>query len=347
MRHLLSSTLFQFFTITGMTCAACSGTIERALKSTKGIYSAKISLMTERCEVVYDENILTPQKIMDEIEDVGFEASLSSAGSKGKVSLVTREHMSQDKRSIMCKAVMEHVGVMNVQVVARSIPPFYDVFEIEFDAKQHELTGPGAAKPIVWQGPGTPNSATTVTSTPSPSSTSSAAFSPPPLSSSDALGRFSIRELVRDLRENYGLVIDEIRNDGDLEVRKAELSHRRAQELSQWRIAFLQSLMFTVPIALICWLGPWIQPVRMSLMQPLYRSLTWEAFLLWLLVTPVQFGFGWRFYKNSYKALKHKSANMDVLVALGSSASYFYSLIVCVMCMNNDHYSGNGKIQLQ
>lgn len=44
------------------------------------------------------------------------------------------------------------------------------------------------------------------------------------------------------------------------------------------------------------------------------------------LATPVQFGTGWQFYRGAYKALKNGSANMDVLVALGTSAAYFYSV---------------------
>src|SRR5699024_7911662 len=44
------------------------------------------------------------------------------------------------------------------------------------------------------------------------------------------------------------------------------------------------------------------------------------------LATPVQFIVGGQFYKGAYTSLKNKSANMDVLVALGTSAAYFYSL---------------------
>jgi Cu+-exporting ATPase len=52
----------------------------------------------------------------------------------------------------------------------------------------------------------------------------------------------------------------------------------------------------------------------------------WVEFLL---ATPVQFVLGWTFYKNSYKALvKNGRANMDVLIALGSSTAYFYSVAV-------------------
>jgi Cu+-exporting ATPase len=45
-----------------------------------------------------------------------------------------------------------------------------------------------------------------------------------------------------------------------------------------------------------------------------------------VLATPVQFVIGWQFYVGAYKALRNGSANMDVLVALGTSAAFFYSL---------------------
>ncbi|WP_342432285.1 heavy metal translocating P-type ATPase [Neobacillus sp. FSL H8-0543] len=52
------------------------------------------------------------------------------------------------------------------------------------------------------------------------------------------------------------------------------------------------------------------------------------------LATPVQFIIGSQFYIGAYKALKNKSANMDVLVALGTSAAYFYSLYLSFMSLS-------------
>ncbi|MFD2334464.1 heavy metal translocating P-type ATPase [Cohnella sp. GCM10020058] len=48
------------------------------------------------------------------------------------------------------------------------------------------------------------------------------------------------------------------------------------------------------------------------------------------LATPVQFYIGWAFYVGAYKALRNGSANMDVLVSLGTSAAYFYSLYLTI-----------------
>ena len=53
----------------------------------------------------------------------------------------------------------------------------------------------------------------------------------------------------------------------------------------------------------------------------------WMQFAL---ATPVQFLIGWPFYAGAYKALRNKSANMDVLVALGTSAAYAYSLYLTI-----------------
>lgn len=54
---------------------------------------------------------------------------------------------------------------------------------------------------------------------------------------------------------------------------------------------------------------------------------TW-GYWLFLLTTPVQFIAGWSFYKGAYVALKAHRANMDVLIALGTSTAYFFSVFV-------------------
>jgi Cu+-exporting ATPase len=51
----------------------------------------------------------------------------------------------------------------------------------------------------------------------------------------------------------------------------------------------------------------------------------WVNWLFWALATPVQFYTGWDYYAGGFKSLRNRSANMDVLVALGSSVAYLYS----------------------
>ena len=62
------------------------------------------------------------------------------------------------------------------------------------------------------------------------------------------------------------------------------------------------------------------------LLQPLGLHLVVPALWQWLLATPVQFVLGWRFYRAGWAALRAGSGNMDLLVALGTSAAYGLSL---------------------
>jgi len=61
-----------------------------------------------------------------------------------------------------------------------------------------------------------------------------------------------------------------------------------------------------------------------------WAHLTWVNWLFFLLATPVQFYVGADYYVGAYKALRNRAANMDVLIAMGSSAAYVYSVFVTV-----------------
>jgi P-type Cu+ transporter len=56
-----------------------------------------------------------------------------------------------------------------------------------------------------------------------------------------------------------------------------------------------------------------------------------KPYLLWALATPVQFWSGWRFYRGAWGALKHKTSDMNTLIAVGTSVAYFYSLIATIL----------------
>lgn len=90
----------------------------------------------------------------------------------------------------------------------------------------------------------------------------------------------------------------------------------REREIRQQRQRLIFAAVLTVPIFLLS-----ILPDLGLLPDFLGRR-----YLLLTLTTPVQFLAGWQFYRRSWGALKHRTATMDVLVALGTSAAYFYSL---------------------
>ncbi|MGN7471020.1 heavy metal translocating P-type ATPase [Brevibacillus sp. SAFN-007a] len=128
----------------------------------------------------------------------------------------------------------------------------------------------------------------------------------------------SVRDLVRQVEK---LGYQAARKE---EAADAEQVDRRLAEIKRQTHMFWISLVFSLPLL-------WSMVSHFS-----FTSFIWlPDFLMnpWVqlaLATPVQFIIGGQFYVGAYKALRNKSANMDVLVALGTSAAYFYSLYVAI-----------------
>jgi Cu+-exporting ATPase len=59
-------------------------------------------------------------------------------------------------------------------------------------------------------------------------------------------------------------------------------------------------------------------------------SFAGKPFLLWALATPVQFWAGWQFYKGAWKALLGRTADMNTLIAVGTSSAYLYSVVAAL-----------------
>jgi len=117
-------------------------------------------------------------------------------------------------------------------------------------------------------------------------------------------------------RAGYGA----IRPDELIEGEDTELAARKAEIQNQTR-KFLTGLIFAVPLFFFS-MG------RDFSLMGIWAHALWVNWLFFALATPVQFYTGWDFYTGGWKSLKNGSANMDVLVAMGSSVAYFYSLAV-------------------
>jgi Cu+-exporting ATPase len=107
--------------------------------------------------------------------------------------------------------------------------------------------------------------------------------------------------------------------EGDLEdaERKA-----RETEIAQQRHLVIVGLIFTLPLFALSMLRDF------GLLPTALAHAPWLNWLMFALATPVQFYVGWQYYVSGYKSLRNGAANMDVLIAMGSSAAYFFSIAV-------------------
>jgi Cu+-exporting ATPase len=106
----------------------------------------------------------------------------------------------------------------------------------------------------------------------------------------------------------------------------------RQKEIDLQRKLLTFGLIFTIPLFLIS------MSRDFGLIPMEIGHMPWVNWLMMALATPVQFYVGAQYYSGAYKALKNKSANMDVLIVLGSSVAYFYSVLVVLGVLQGHVY---------
>lgn len=127
-------------------------------------------------------------------------------------------------------------------------------------------------------------------------------------------------------KAGYGVVESEDASeldDAEAQARQSELNHQLHR---LW-----VGVLFTLPLFLMSMgrdvgiLGAW-------------ANNAWVNYFFWALATPVQFYVGKDYYTGAYKSIRNRAANMDVLVAMGSSAAYFYSIPITLGVKGLGHH---------
>ncbi|NXL09342.1 ATP7A ATPase, partial [Mesembrinibis cayennensis] len=159
----------------------------------------------------------------------------------------------------------------------------------------------------------------------------------------EIIGPRDVMQVIKDL----GFTTSLVKKDRSA----SHLDHK--QEIRQWKRSFVVSLVFCIPV-----MGLMIYMMVMDSqlsdahahhnmsseeMEALHSSMILEYqllpglsvmnFLSFLLCVPVQVFGGWHFYIQAYKALKHKTANMDVLIVLATSIAFVYSFVILLVAM--------------
>jgi Cu+-exporting ATPase len=336
--------------VIGMTCAACSTSVENALGQLKGVESATVALLQNRAVVVFDSELVSADDIKEAIEDAGFDAEIvasttvfsGAAKTDAPVANIIGQFRIQGMTCAACVNSVESVLTGLKGVVRASVALVTETGEVEYDPRlikrediieaiedagfDAELMESGQRDQIKFVVVGM--------------------YSVMDKSNVE----FILRSLggVREITMNPGTekvevtidpeviglraLVEAVEANGDYKVaisnqytNKAPESNDEVERIFQ---LFLWSCLFGVPVVFIGVICPHIWGVQL-LLRVRCGPFLLSDWLKWALVTPVQFFLGRRFYIGAYKSLRRKSANMDVLVALGTTAAYVYS--VCAL----------------
>ena len=229
------------FQVTGMTCAACSGRIERVLNKMEGVQEASVNLALETATISYNPNEIAAKDLQARIEKIGY--GIVTDAAEFAITGMTCAACSSRIEKVLNK--MDGVMSANVNLALETATVTYN-----------------------------PATLTVV----------------------------EIEDKIEKI--GYG---------ANLKNEKNEMDHREAAiQKQKWR--FVISAILSLPL-LYTMVGHF--SFTSYIYMPDFFMNPWFQLAL---ATPVQFIIGRQFYIGAYKALKNKSANMDVLVSLGTSA---------------------------
>jgi Cu+-exporting ATPase len=296
-----------YIQVTGMSCVRCVNRIQDTLKKDEGIISAQVALITEKAEIKYNPEYLIPSQIVCMIQEIGFGAKLLDS---------------------------EKNGITHVELHLEGMTCASCVYKIERETKK--------LKGMIEVG---------VTLL-----TSRGSFR---YDKSSELGVRDIIDKIQSLGFKASLI--------DSESKSALLHNSHKKAIRRWRSSFIVSVMFGAPSMLAMFIFMFLLPyfdseyhkekslehmtnqsniiihnretkfdhghMGMHEKYMLISGLNLENLLMFLFCTPVQIFGGKQFYRQAYLALREKTTNMDVLIALATSIAYIYSCGVLLVAI--------------
>ena len=278
------------FGVAGMTCASCAAVIEKVLGAREGVAEANVNLASEKLTAVYDPALIGEDEIVAAVRAAGFTATLLSKSEGGAAA--SRGEMSRAHSSVQ-------LGITGMTcsscqaVIERSLAAL-----------------PGVSTAVV-------NLA---------AETATVEYDPAVI---------SIDELIGAIKgAGYGaIVVPTVAEAGGESARdlqkEAQARHTRHQ-----RNLLILSASLAVPAFLFTMVPPFMDVIPVVVAAWLANTVggAWDPHMVMkymglVLATPVQFIAGAQFYRGFWHALKRRMGNMDTLIAIGTSAAYFYSLV--------------------
>ncbi|KAF6818188.1 heavy metal translocating P-type ATPase [Colletotrichum sojae] len=353
--------------VEGMTCGACTSAVEGGFNDVPGVKSFSISLLSERAVIEHDPDLLTAEQIAEIIEDRGFGAEIVDSGSAQQekprassnptTTVATTTVAIEGMTCGACTSAVEG-GFKEVDGVLRfNISLLAERAVITHDTTK--LTAEKIAEIIEDRGFGAEVLSTAFETSAHPGGASSTAqfkiygnpdsaqalaletklMSLPGINSAK-LSLATSRLTVTHQPNIMGLrgIVEAVETEGlnalvsDNDDNNAQLeSLAKTREINEWRRAFKMSLSFAIPVFFISMILPMCFPSIDFGSWELLPGIFLGDLICLALTIPVQFGIGKRFYISGWKSIKHRSPTMDVLVILGTSCAFFFSIMAMLV----------------
>jgi len=362
--------------IQGMSCSACSDTLQRVLNEADGVTKADVNLLANKAVVMCKSNV-DPKQLCDLVDEFGFDAALVSVENDRSTSAAISMSFTLAIEGMSCSAcssavekalrALQGVSRADVNLLANKASVTCEpgmkpealcevIEDIGFDASvltSDEVRLPEQSMP----GAESNAAARFQNSLPNKSSTCLLRIAfPSSVDLKDVRAALSTRAGVsgvvvdaraRELRVTYWshdvgarVLLEEQKACGASWAGDARL--KNDDHLLRMERAQLMRYLFSVPptaaIFMIAFVIPNLFPE--SIMMEAINgtvccggALSWQTLLLLVLVVPVQFGSGLTIHRAACKAVLIGHMSMDVLVSLGTTLAFTYSLMVTVAWM--------------
>ncbi|KAI0210596.1 Copper-transporting ATPase 1 [Lamellibrachia satsuma] len=342
------------FNITGMTCHSCARTIEAKLSSTDGIYEVSVSLEYSKATVHFDRRDMSPTKVVDAIEEMGFGACIlaqtngvpddtnhtGESGRREEYMVITPSEATQPETVVAGMLVKPTLSAVEGHATLGSSK---DISE-----QLHSSSKTPGDRPSVVE--------LTVLGMVCASCVhlieSSLRKTRGVKDVSAVLATCRVRITYESKAASPLDFMEHVTSLG-FETYLAGTSApetdilRQKSEISKWRHSFQFSLIFGVPVIAIrtyFMLATMAYShdhssqgnstdVSTTTVTMVFPGLSLENLLLFLFCTPCQCLGGRYFYVQAGKALRHGTSNMEVLITLATSVAYVYSVLVVVVAM--------------
>ena len=294
--------------VTGMHCVNCSASIEKNVGAMGGVIEASANFAAETATITFTPQEVSLAEIVERIGKIGF-----------KVPTVKADFPVTGMHCVNCAAGVERTLMTQLHGVVNASVNFA-VERVAVEYIPSAVTPEEMAKAVKKAG------FTLILPTVSPTAASISTSTSPLFGRAGDVGEIHGGHAApsrpgKDTGMTHSDLNMNLDGDGDLEIPTDHEAEARQAEIRRQTRQFAMGALFAVPLFILSMardfgiIGPW-------------SHAPWVNWLFFLLATPVQFYTGWDYYIGAWKSLINRSANMDLLIASGSSVAYFYSLIL-------------------